>query len=96
MITFQAALRTREEARACQGVLVGAAVAGGQARGAEVVGVAQPVLEQLRVAGYRAAGAASGHTATRSRSPSRAGPLRDGPPDGVEQLPKWTFKQTVF
>ena len=75
---------------------MGAAVAGGQAQGAEVVGVAQPVLEQLRGAGHRAAGAASGHTATRSRSPSRAGPLRDGPPDGVEQLPKWTFKQTVF
>ena len=46
-----------------RGVLVGAGVAGGQAQGAEVVGGA----------GHRATGAASGHTATRSRSPSRAG-----------------------
>ena len=56
------------------------------ARGAEVVGVAQPVLEQLRVAGHRTAGAASGHTATQSRSPPRAGPLWDGPPDGGRGL----------
>ena len=55
-----------------RGVLVGAAVAGGQARGAEVVGVARPVLEQLRGAGHRAAGAASGHTRSRSPSSSRA------------------------
>ena len=57
---------------------MGAAVAGGQAQGAEVVGVAQPVLEQLRVAGHRTAWAASGHTATQSRSPPRAGPRRSG------------------
>ena len=55
---------------------MGAGVAGGQAQGAEVVGVA----------GHRTAGAASGHTATQSRSPPRAGPLWDGPPDGGRGL----------